>query len=623
VDQDRDVVFLPMFVLLPGVGSFGTAKRQAVFPGLEYLEDEPSSSELDVIGAASRRLLPDPVKITIPFAAVAAEGRYVGLTWDPGSGSARDRFSPIFDSPDRTFQSGGHAIGVIFPGYDRDRRVEGNLMPAKPTTLKAHEPLVASVTIFGGKGATVVPALQQYVKLSGLPKVPPVTGAEGADAYLSLAARGWLDSGIREGDLYRHAIPGTNFRPQPAADAALWQEWLATQVKDEALAGRLREAAKAAIARVGPAGYDFAGIGHVRYPAGSLVYGHVAENADRAAAEARAMLARFEPDGTLRYKPQPNGIDYGRTHYAPDANGHTASVVASLLERATVSGDPQLIREGLRVLRAMDKFKDSVPRGAQTWECPLHIPDILASAKLVRAYTLGYELTGERDLLDSARYWAWTGVPFVYLVNPTDQPIGTYASTSVFGATQWVAPVWMGQPVQWTALVYAEALYRLLPYDPDGPWRQLADGITASGVQQTFPGGGESPKYQGLLPDSFVLRIAHRNQPAINPATTLAPAAFLYRRPAIYDFRSFRAAGLLVHAPGAIEDAKEDAAGVSFTVRGWPKGPYHLLVAGLKGRPTVRIDGRVADLMEPHEFQADKGRLILKLVGQPKVEIRN
>ena len=285
VDEDRDVAFLPIFVLLPGVGSFGTAKRQAVFPGLEYLEDEPSSSELDVIGPASRRLLPDPVKVTIPMAAVAADGRYVGVTWDPGTGTARDRFSPIFDSPDRTFQSGGHAIGVIFPGYDRDRRVEGSLMPARPTTLKAHEPLVESVTIFGGKGASVVPALQQYVKLRGLPKVPPVTDAEGADAYLSLAAHGWLDSGIREGDQYRHAIPG-NFRPQPAADAALWQEWLATQVSDEALAGRLREAAKAAIARVDPPGYDSAGIGHVRYPVESLVYGHVGENADRAAAEA-------------------------------------------------------------------------------------------------------------------------------------------------------------------------------------------------------------------------------------------------------------------------------------------------------------------------------------------------
>ena len=89
-------------------------------------------------------------------------------------------------------------------------------------------------------------------------------------------------------------------------------------------------------------------------------------------------------------------------------------------------------------------------------------------------------------------------------------------------------------------LVYAEALYRLLPHDPDGPWRQLADGITASGVQQTFPRGGDWPQYQGLLPDSLLLRINHRVEPAINPATTLAPAAFLYQRPKVYDFRSFR-----------------------------------------------------------------------------------
>ena len=50
-----------------------------------------------------------------------------------------------------------------------------------------------------------------------------MTDGEGAEAYLALAAHGWLDSGIREGDRYRHAVPG-NFRPQPAADAALWQD---------------------------------------------------------------------------------------------------------------------------------------------------------------------------------------------------------------------------------------------------------------------------------------------------------------------------------------------------------------------------------------------------------------
>ena len=127
---------------------------------------------------------------------------------------------------------------------------------------------------------------------------------------------------------------------------------------------------------------------------------------------------------------------------------------------------------------------------------PLHTPDILAAAYLVRAYTLGYEITGEPQFLEQAKYWAWTGVPFVYLVNPTDQAVGPYATIAVYGATQWVAPNWMGLPVQWCGLVYADALYRLVKYDPSGPWQQIAEGISASGVQQTWPFGSD-PARQG------------------------------------------------------------------------------------------------------------------------------
>ena len=62
----------------------------------------------------------------------------------------------------------------------------------------------------------------------------------------------------------------------------------------------------------------------------------------------------------------------------------------------------------------------------------------------MKAFALGYELTGEPELLDAARYWAWTGVPFVYLVNPTGakEPgaVGPFATIPVLGATNWVAP---------------------------------------------------------------------------------------------------------------------------------------------------------------------------------------
>jgi hypothetical protein len=290
---------------------------------------------------------------------------------------------------------------------------------------------------------------------------------------------------------------------------------------------------------------------------------------------------------------------------------------------------------------------------------PLHTPDILAAAHLVRAYTLGYALTGEADLLEKARHWAWTGVPFVYLAEPAPgQPIGLYATIAVLGATNWTAPVWIGLPVQWCGLVYADALYRLVRHDPRGPWKRLADGITASGLQQTWPragsAGGDRAR-QGLLPDSFTLDGQVRNDVAINPGTLQANAIRLLDGSDLYDLHVFRGrpdgkgggnesggARLFVHAPGAITGATEEpAAGgrdgghlriVAFTVRGWrPSGStYHVLLAGLPRRagsppPRLRINGKdAASDSPPHEYRPDEGWLIVGVPGgkPARIEVR-
>jgi len=238
----------------------------------------------------------------------------------------------------------------------------------------------------------------------------------------------------------------------------------------------------------------------------------------------------------------------------------------------------------------------------------------------VRAYTLGYELTGDAHFLEQARYWAWTGMPFTYLVPPTTEPVGLYATIPVFGATQWVAPNWMGLPVQWCGLVYADALYRLARHDPAGPWKQLADGITASGVQQTWPRASNAER-QGLLPDSFAPRAQIRNDPAINPGTLQADAIQLFNRPAVYDFHAFSTAGLLVHAPGVIRNAAEDPGRITFMVDAWPDHAYQSLIVGFKTTPRVRVNGQDVPLSQPHQFDAAAGRLVLTLTGQPVVEI--
>jgi DUF1680 family protein len=90
-----------------------------------------------------------------------------------------------------------------------------------------------------------------------------------------------------------------------------------------------------------------------------------------------------------------------------------ADLAVPLLEHARYTGDRVSLEAALKTLDYAKRFR--TPRGSQIWEIPLHTPDLLASARLVWAYTRAYELTGNREHLALARRWALSGVPFVYL----------------------------------------------------------------------------------------------------------------------------------------------------------------------------------------------------------------
>jgi hypothetical protein len=222
-------------------------------------------------------------------------------------------------------------------------------------------------------------------------------------------------------------------------------------------------------------------------------------------------------------------------------------------------------------------------------------------------------------LRSEAIYWAWTGVPFVYLVNPTDKKVGPYSTIAVLGSTGWKAPVWFGQPVQWCGLVYADSLYRLAAIDRAGIWKQLADGITATGIQHTWK--QDDAARVGLLPDFYLLQPQRSDGPAINPGTVGINAARLYDQPPMYEFRHFRAASLNVHAPGQIIKARDDQMTARLQVRGWPKEPYYVLVNGLTHPPQITLNGQSVSPQPPHEFDAAAGCLILRVLGTPEIQI--
>ncbi len=619
VNKDRDIIHIPWLTIFPGLGTFGERKYQGLLAGVEYLCDEPSSSEADIETPEHIRRVPEPVKITFPLMAIAHNGNYIGVIWEPC-----DKVTATFDSPDRIYNSGAHVMALSGPAVG-ELRFENDFCAHTSFRLEANKPLKVSVLIVGGKGKTVAPAIRRYVELKGLPAVPEFGG--GFDAAVNMLAHGWLDSQINHDGLFRHAVWGNNFPPVPAADAAMFIDWLNNHTKDKKLCERLNGAKNQALRKI-PSGQAFSSsVGHAHLPTAPFIFGRTYEFVQRKRNEALGLLRNFDEEGVKLYKP--GKADYSRTHFAKHANGLSGRDMVRILEGAALSGDKELINNALILLdKQTALYADTVPRGAQTWEVPLHTPDILASAHIVKAYTLGYIISGKEKYLEQARYWAWTGVPFVYLYPPTSGKVGAYSTIAVLGATNWRAPLWLGQPVQWCGLVYCSALRLLSEFDTKGPWEKIAKGITSAGLQMSWP--VTDKERQGLLPDFFDLKAQIGAGPAINPGTVQAHIAELYDKGKIYDVKKLANIGWFIHAPCTISDVREDRKTVAFVADGWGDKQYYVLVSGIEREPRdVLARGVVQESAGPSafesaekEFHAEYGSLVIRLQGKSEIRIR-
>ena len=627
-DRPANVYHVPYLTLFVDRAS-GGHKTQALLPGIEYLADEPSSNEKEVRGPQANRLIPAPHKFCYPMMALTDSTRWFALEWDmPGSNVPRDRgqtersplqaFASVFDTPDRLFKSGGHLFALWAPAVGEARREsDTRLFCAMPFTSGTIE-----ATLSTGAGGDVTDALTARYSLAKLPPTPALDTANSCD----ILSRGWLDSGIREGASgCRHAL-GTHWRPGRVSDVPALMLWLASATPDAADAARLTKAANEMIAALPESSAERKGWGgsvsHVHRPAAPLVFGDPIAYAVSAAGTAKG-LARKVADGRRKWHAHAKGKpDYGETLGADHCNGFTAISVEQMLACSLWAGDEGLISEALSVL---DKFTaiygNDVPRGAQPWEMPLHTPDILAAGRLVGCYVNGYLLSGDPSHLERARYWARTGMTMIYFVDPpTDKPnpIGRYATIGVIGATNWATPNWIGLPVQWCGLVYSAALADLAEVETDAAqaalWRHLAKGITASGVDQSFP-RSDNEKV-GLLPDSFNLVNQERRDPPINPGTVQENVSNFIGLPYYRVIRAVPGGKTLVHAPGrvsALQPKADELARVE--IAAWPKAPFKVFISRIQRPSAVKADG--ADV--PFECRGNVMTVTLQPSAKPFV----
>jgi len=493
----------------------GAQKGIALFPGLDYLEGkEQSSSTRDLAPPLNERWTPHKFKITVPMMMVETRdgGPVMAVVWDPKQKWDGEHAEPAacFASPDFVTHQDSHLMQLMLPSVP-DSIAESQRAAGEPIELQPGKPW----------------KLTQFI-VAGVPK-PDATAALNwfGDLVGYPDAETWPRSFEDEIALCRHAFLNTVWDPEKQGSrhvigwasanapghAALMLMDARTVAQGEAktqLLDRVKLVAEKTVKEEGPAGLASPAQCHIMGWEFPYHWGYLPEALAGMEAMAYGALNSQEDDGGWGYYPDAERKRLGEpgTRVMGIA-GRNAYLMAKWV---AISGDP-VVEQALRhALQHMETYR--VPRGAQGWECPILEPDVLASAYAVRAYVWAYMALGDKALLDKARFWARTGLPFQYAWDDGGHPGMRYSSIPVFGST-FFTHTWIGLPVQWCGLVYAYGLQELMRFDPNDLWRKQAEGMTISGMVQQWP--MDSKEFAGTYPDSYGQWFTHRNPVFINP----------------------------------------------------------------------------------------------------------
>ena len=515
-DQERELTVFNGPILYAGDGAFGERKTAALFPGLEFLEgDERSSSPRDVAPPHNNRLVPHPYKITIPLMAVEHKRTLVGLVWDALEtwDGEHNMLSAVFASPNWHNHQKNHLMGLFVPSVP-DWVEENNLTASTPYPLKANQPLTIKAQIIVDGNASILDAVSHWTDAYDVPE--PLKAPRSDKEEILLSRHGLMqtvwDEKVGKSQHCVDWAPGN----APGFATLLWYDYLIqTQddtIKDESVGQRALEIVKRTIQEVGPGELCSTDLCHILKWEAPFYFGEVEAGLERLKEIATRWIETQEEDGGWRFRPP---TDRAKTlgNEGDVVLGTCAPTVRMLLKHARVTGDTQSLEAGVKGLKYMENFK--VPRGAQTWECPLYAPDLLAAAHAVGAYIEAYEITGEKKYIERAERWATAGLPFLYHWHLPGRPGMRFGSIPVFGSSFYTHP-WFGVPVQWNGLVYAYALQHLARHTSENQsqfWSKIAEGITVSAMHQQWTEG----ELKGTYPDGLYNYCTEGRGPHINP----------------------------------------------------------------------------------------------------------
>ncbi|MCD6505406.1 hypothetical protein J7M22_02155 [Candidatus Poribacteria bacterium] len=621
VDSPRSLLRFSGPTLYVGDGSFGSRKSFALFPGLEFLEDgEVSSSTRDADPPINLRLTPHPLKVTIPLIAIEDNGYLVGVMWNQlqrwdGQNST---LSATFASPNWYENQDNHLISLFLPAVP-DWVEENERVAREPYHISPERPIRFSCKILAEGGAGILDAVDRWIEAYGLPNPQPQPRSDEEELLLCRHA---LMETVWDGETgkSRHCV-GWKPANTPGFATLLWLDYLAS--RDEEVRERVELIARSTIRDEGPGGLASTANCHILRWEFPFYWGYLREGIQAAREQVYSLIQEQEPDGSWRFHPRDDKTrELGREGDA--VLGICASKALAVLKFARITGDEKAVESGLKALRFMDTFK--VPRGAQSWECPIYEPDILAAAYAVGAYVEGYRITGDEGMLRKAEYWARTGLPFLYFWSLPDRPGMLFASIPVFGTTFYTHS-WFGVPVQWNGLVYAYYLQQLAKFSPSPIWKKVAEGITVSAMYQQWTEG----ELKGTYPDGFYGFCTEGRGPHINPENILVNLFTLRGVDPDVSTEIIRRKGRRIHinSPAEIEEVRFEDGLLKVKLNFVEDAPDHLAVFNVDEPAMILADGtfvpevsRIEGVKQGWIYDREEKALYVRLYHRkPTIEI--
>jgi len=491
-----------------GAESFGTEKKDAIFPGIEWLEEkEWSSGTQNFPQKFASHVTPHPRKVSFPLMTLSHEGTAIGLSWVDQKLDRVEEVQPVFAAPDFIDRRDESLMGLMFPSVTWG--LEENRLKADPPIRfpGAGLHMQAEIGICKGDSMDMV---AEWVSRHGLPDPGPARfeykeilekigaaynsnlwlqngkqkegyekfgcypqGEEGflrswhlapAQPFLDVHWKGQVDFCKRIPSAVDYTIQ--NGGGQLSRDLKEKKEWcLENSTRTFRTKGRfgknfdlfeffnddeLRAFGDKIIAHQTDEGnFPFD-------PMGQHIAGHLRQ------------AAAWKPLG----QPGDSCLNFCAT------SSFLLMLIGDCLEEDVYLAAG---KKGLDFAMPMER-----PEGGDWWETPLHAPNLMTAGYSAMAYYVAWSLFGDDKYKEKAIHFIRSLLPFTNLWETSAVKMA-YQPKPLFGATAWHAMDWTSRNIMWHILMLFELFWKLgidwAEVDRDIDWDTFQKGVTHAGLR--------------------------------------------------------------------------------------------------------------------------------------------